>query len=846
MLSKSGLWIFLIAAISLGIAPEVSAQSVSTPSFSTGVAESGIVGNNFIVLLPLVNSGKGEAARVVVTSATLGSMGLAAPVLPLPLGIVEGGESNQLVLQFDASHLVLGRNYILTVRGTYKNGTITLGFAVNRFLSPVIPSADVQGVLNHWVVLDDTRAEFASLPGIDPAADAQTMLSFLQSRPEFVQSGVHHDSSSIWADFADGESIILVNDRLPSRVSAATNRARFAPQIRAGDGKLNTTRLGVGTSNQLDQSPEAESLANLLPISLNSATDIPASSSFRTLNGIERPSPTDEELVNDISSWLTAGHYEPILGADASVGSLMHVAGDGIFYITTHAGFRGNDTPNHPEYFTIRTSTHSSAASDAQYKKSGDMSLPVPHLVHLMSRKEFDFELGWIDTINYGITYTFIDTYWGKFSANSLVYIDACHSGEPKKAVLDFKKSIFGKMASIYAGWSDEVADGLAADSTRLVFDRLLGANSFCPEDWTQPMLVAECSDGPAEPPVFAQRPFDWSSIQNDEIQLHGLGLDPNSDALLYFTPNPNGSTFGLLAPSISNLMVDELSGKGGQLTINGIFGQDPRPSGGTSVRVGGLDANVESWNPNAIVVDLDSSGPGAAGDVQVKVRGHESNIARLTEWRGKQFNFTITGNGSLQLALNYNLHFRADIRKFREHIHVAPREPIGGSLAARDSTGTYSASGSGPGIGETFNWSGSGTIAYFSKNMPITGIIFFAATAQIVDSTHLKSTVGAASEANAGATCTVIVPHSPPQKSFLPVEGPSNLGGLVPTVPWYFSFELESDNADILPNQSTSSGGAILNSYFCMDEMQTAKYKFKWGLIPATADTAPDPKSAR
>jgi hypothetical protein len=129
---------------------------------------------------------------------------------------------------------------------------------------------------------------------------------------------------------------------------------------------------------------------------------------------------------------------------------------------------------------------------------------------------------------------------------------------------------------------------------------------------------------------------------------------------------------------------------------------------------------------------------------------------------------------------------------------------------------------------------------------MPITGITFFEATAQILDSTHLKSTVGAASEAKAGATCTVIVPHAPPQKSVLPVEGPSNLAGFVPTVPWYFNFELDSDNAGILQNESSASGGPILSSYFCMDERQTAKYDFKWGPVPATTGTAPDPKSAR
>jgi hypothetical protein len=74
----------------------------------------------------------------------------------------------------------------------------------------------------------------------------------------------------------------------------------------------------------------------------------------------------------------------------------------------------------------------------------------------------------------------------------------------------------------------------------------------------------------------------------------------------------------------------------------------------------------------------------------------------------------------------------------------------------------------------------------------------------------------------------------------------PSNLAGLVPTVPWYFNFELDTDNADILQSESSTSGVPPFNFYFCMDDRQTAKYNFKWGPVPATADTAPDPKSAR
>ena len=140
------------------------------------------------------------------------------------------------------------------------------------------------------------------------------------------------------------------------------------------------------------------------------------------------------------------------------------------------------------------------------------------------------------------------------------------------------------------------------------------------------------------------------------------------------------------------------------------------------------MDAPIKSWKPDAIVVDLKSSGPSSAGKRcrTLKVRLHKSNVARLTQWRGGPFLYTIAGNGSLQLTAKFNLNFRLDIRKYRKQIHVDPSEPSGTSLASNDSTGTFSASGSGSGVGETFNWSGSGSLMYFTKNTPITGVCLF------------------------------------------------------------------------------------------------------------------------
>src|SRR5215469_2584590 len=806
----STLWgttrLLLMGSLAYGIS-----TSAQTPSFSTSTPESGMLGNSLVIVLPIANSGGASASLVRVTSATLGSSTLESPTLPLPLGAMAALVSRQLVLQFNGSRITLGKNYLLTVRGTYQVGAATLGFAVNRIIQIATPSSAVLTELQRWIALDAIRAEFASLPGVDRVADGQAMLSFLESRPEFIKSGISQDASSIWAQFADGQPIVIANDRQVSRATTTTfakaesklftysplmNRALIRPAIERTtyrDTKFQRTSWRTVYHSQTSRpvpfvSPQPPTTA--APV--DPKTELPLSSSFRMVNGLERPAYNDTQMIDDVTFWMKNKGYQPEEGADASVSSLKTVGGEGIFYFDTHGGLWGDGTAAFPHVYTIRTRTPSSFAEDLVV--ADDMVLPDPALIRMSARVELDPLYGWVVQVNYGITHNFIDKYWGDFSVNSFVYIDACHSddntGDYGPAVATFMHSIFSKKASVYAGWSGTVPDSFAIDTAKLVFDRLLGANEFCAE--TDPESITDCEDGPAEPPVFPQRPFDYQSVATVEFTNHSnVGIVRTVlDSFLVtlnFTPGAS-SSFGLLAPSISNMYVNEFSGSGGQLTINGSFGADPRPDG--SVTIGGPNstANIVSWAPDHIVADLNLSGAGSSGDVQVTVRGHQSNVARLTEWRGKNFISTVAGNGSLKLTTTFDLHLRGDLRKFRDQIHVPPREPLGSIAEAVDSSGTFSASGSGPGIGETVYWSGSGTLVPVSPSLPITGVVFFEASAGIVDSTHLKATVGAATEAFApDGVCKQVFNGPPPTTSTtdLVIFGPSNFA-LLPAI-WFF-----------------------------------------------------------
>jgi len=358
--------LLLIGSLACGIA-----ASAQTPLFSTSTPESGRVGNSFVILLPIANGGGASAKQVRVTSATLGSSSLESPALPLPLGAMAALASCQLVLQFDGSRIILGKNYLLTVRGTYQVGTVTFGFAVDRIIQITDPSSAVLSELQRWIAMDAIRAEFASLPGVDRVADGQAMLSFLESRPEFIKSGISQDASSIWAQFADGQPIIIANDRQVSRATPTTaakaesklftyglprNRALMLPAIERTtyqDARFQKTLWrAVPQSPTSRQAPSASTQSPTTAAPADPATELPVSSSFRMANGLERPAYKDTEMIDDVTFWMKNKGYQPVEGADASVSSLKTVGGEAIFYFDTHGGLWGEGTVAFPHVYT--------------------------------------------------------------------------------------------------------------------------------------------------------------------------------------------------------------------------------------------------------------------------------------------------------------------------------------------------------------------------------------------------------------------------------------------------------------------------------------------------------------
>jgi len=291
---------------------------------------------------------------------------------------------------------------------------------------------------------------------------------------------------------------------------------------------------------------------------------------------------------------------------------------------------------------------------------------------------------------------------------------------------------MFAKNASVVAAWTDTVRT--SAPAARLVFDRLLGANHVYPE-----------ADG------YKQRPFTWEDISildfslsdpRSELDKHGVQTDPKTGAALsFFQPDTKPpSKFGLLAPSIYFVSVDESKG---ELHVFGTFGSDARPN--ASVTVGGVQYQIKDWKQGQVaelVIDLPPSGQGSAGDVFVTIRQHKSNVAQLTDWNA-QFLQTFDGPGSVRQPVTYNVHLRLDIRKRRDKVHEPPQEPqITSFQADWDSSGSYSCSGSSRyDFAPNYiidSWTGSGNLVYvFNPALPPPNK--FIAGGALQDSTLIK-----------------------------------------------------------------------------------------------------------
>ncbi len=384
--------------------------------------------------------------------------------------------------------------------------------------------------------------------------------------------------------------------------------------------------------------------------------DLPTSKKAHVINNFGGG---NAAAANKIVAMLQAAGYKVSI-TGGSIAELGNLAGDGVFYIDSHGLFKKEDDGLDTYYLM------SSDVYDENNTTNYDAGL-ANHSFDVVGEKSMvrqtDGTFKEVTDAHYAISNRFAAAHWkaGTFSTNSFVFINACSSGKTSL----FRDVCFASGASAYAGWSGDVFNSYASSVGPFVLDRLLGANK-----------VEKEVDGP-------QRPFDFSTIAGD-LGKHGLAADAEG-VTLTISQKP-GTDFGLLTPTISYMGVDEYKK---ELTISGIFGTDQSVA---KVTMDGVELAIKGWGFNSIVCDLPLS---LSGDTIVEVRGHKSNVVRLTEWKAHFKTRLEQTPGSPLIQVGYlDVNFRADIHSHRDEPHQKPFDPIVPFVEESDSNGQYTASG--------------------------------------------------------------------------------------------------------------------------------------------------------
>ena len=104
----------------------------------------GLLGQRFMIAVPITNDGTLDAANVQVTGATWGTAPLLSPTrFPVVLGEIAPGDRPVFQADFDATGLAQDTLYLLTVTGTYQVNEVTFSFTLtlNVGLLPASPGS---------------------------------------------------------------------------------------------------------------------------------------------------------------------------------------------------------------------------------------------------------------------------------------------------------------------------------------------------------------------------------------------------------------------------------------------------------------------------------------------------------------------------------------------------------------------------------------------------------------------------------------------------------------------------------------------------------------------------------
>lgn len=459
--------------------------------------------------------------------------------------------------------------------------------------------------------------------GLDPDTIATRALNYINTLPSIASAGIADGTTTVWANFKNGFSFLIPNNREASTQADTLVDARSSSSLRSSS-------LSPPPARHITI-PAGRRMMRVLDVP-TVGRELPAVPRFRAVNAIGT---CHINPLPGIRALLTAGHYTNANPGPPTVANLKNVHGDGIFYINSHGG-PGFDA-NSVAYYAIWTLDAIDLATLPAYKTMVDSH----ELVGMLEYS--DSPGGCAKVMHYGITSKFVRNHMS-FAKNSLVVVDACSSASgPAQSMRDAFAAVG---ASVYVGWTRTVTAGFAYAAMKYMFDRILGLNVISPED-------------------PEQRAFNIYDVK-DDMANKGLTVEPGNGTEL--TVFPLGEDFGLLTPSIQFLSLEE-NGLRTLLIIAGIFGTDPG-DGNRAVTINDQMADNIQWGPTEIACEIPTTGANSAGTVVVSIgtgqNERKSNPVNLTEWKGELV-YDRDDPGSQQATMTMSVRFRADIHDFRD-----------------------------------------------------------------------------------------------------------------------------------------------------------------------------------
>jgi hypothetical protein len=571
------------------------------------------------------------------------------------------------------------------------------------------PSANASVFTQRTATLQAITTQFSTLPHTSAADDNQRLLTFLQGRSEFQASG-SLESGSVWARFQDGSPLIIINEDLvtPADIPAASRAV--SPLLPLSGSTRAAVNLPQGSNIFLFNNIGTNAFA----LNAGLATDPLMPLKNSVLYNASQP------RLQNLQALLTKSGYT-VTQNDGTPFTLQAVKNADVFYTFTHLGF-GLDK-NNKSIIAITTAlpvTSGLIPSDAS--KKADQAI-----YNSLQADLADGSVGFAMIVDipfvgkirilkpyYYVTAQFVTKYMTFNKNGSLVFLNGCAGYEPAKGsfpgTADLVDAFSNKQATIYASWDNHVKGLEVLDTADYLLAGMAGQLSQTNFAGVTPTFTVP------NPP---QRAFLYPALVTAMRSIHrpgtSYGLDQTMgneglSTLQIIEVAPSATNLGLLAPSIYSVSVDETKG---QMTLIGSFGDDPGAAN-RSVTIAGtvLTVTDNGWNSGAIVCSgLTVSGKGASGDVIVTVRGHQSNVVQLTEWRGT-LHIVAAGQGELEVTVDMKVHFRADVHSYRATPGSTPTPPtFVGIRTANDSTCTYQAGGSDPATGQSWSQAGSGTL---------------------------------------------------------------------------------------------------------------------------------------